>query len=142
MPFRTHGISVGGLADVVHGPEGFEAGRERSLDKVVVTVRVAGELLSGVVGAGVGGVLRVELLLAAESQYDIKLPDLPLPQFYDNIKSDGTGCPVDMNQVSVILDPRHFPLRKSKSENFLIRFYLGETTVNFLLESSTRRWTS
>ena len=63
MPFRTHGISVGGLADVVHGPEGFEAGRERSPDKVVVTVRVAGVLLCGVVGAGVGGVLgRVFLL--------------------------------------------------------------------------------
>ena len=60
------GEDTTGLAEVVNGPERFEAGRERSGDKVVVTVRVAGELLRRVVGAGVGGVFRVELLLAEQ----------------------------------------------------------------------------
>ena len=60
---RLDGERPRGLADVVHCPEWFEVRREISLDKLIVTVSVAGELLRGVVGAGVGGILRVILLL-------------------------------------------------------------------------------
>ena len=53
-----HRKSVGGFTDVVHSPKGFKARRERPPDEVIVTVSVAGVLLRGVVGTGVGRILR------------------------------------------------------------------------------------
>ena len=64
LPLHIHGESVGGLADVVHSPERFKARREGSPYEVIVTVRIAGVLLRGVVGTRVGWVLGRILLLA------------------------------------------------------------------------------
>ena len=60
---ESHCYSIIGFTDVVYSPEWFKARRESSPDKVIVTVGIAGVLLRGVVGAGVGGILRVILLL-------------------------------------------------------------------------------
>ena len=61
---ESHCYSIIGFTDVVYSPEWFKARRKRSPDKVIVTVGIAGVLLRGVVGAGVGGVLWGMLLLA------------------------------------------------------------------------------
>ena len=64
MFLLIHGESVGGLTDVVNSPEWFKARRERSPYELIVTVSIAGVLLRGVVGTGVGGVIRRILFLA------------------------------------------------------------------------------
>ena len=61
---ESHCYSIIGFTYVVHSPEWFKARREISPDEVIVTISVAGVLLRGVVGAGVGGVLWGILLLA------------------------------------------------------------------------------
>ena len=53
-----------GLADVVHRPERLESWRERSSDKVIITVSIALILLGRIVSTRVSGVLRRILLLA------------------------------------------------------------------------------
>ena len=62
---ESHCYSIIGFSDVVHSPEWFEARRKRSLDELIVTVGVTIKLLRGVVGAGVGRVVLVILLLTA-----------------------------------------------------------------------------
>ena len=62
VPGHRHNIAR--LADVVHSPEWFKARRKRSPDELIVTVGIAGVFLRGVVGAGVGGIVRGILLLA------------------------------------------------------------------------------
>ena len=64
---ESHCYSIIGFTDVVYSPEWFKARRKRSPDKVIVTVGIAGVLLRGVVGAGVGGIVRGMLLLAENS---------------------------------------------------------------------------
>ena len=64
---ESHCYSIIGFTDVVYSPEWFKARRKRSPDKVIVTVGIAGILLRGVVGAGVGGIVRGILFLAENS---------------------------------------------------------------------------
>ena len=52
-----------GLANVVHSPERFQAWRERSPYKFIITVSVAGVLLRWVVGTGICGILWGKFLL-------------------------------------------------------------------------------
>ena len=51
------------LTHIIHGPKGSEARSKISPDEVIVTVRVAGVLLRGVVSTGVGGILWGKFLL-------------------------------------------------------------------------------
>ena len=64
---ESHCYIIIGFIDVVHSPEWFKARRKISPDEVVITVGIAGVLLRGVVGAGVGGIVRGILLLAENS---------------------------------------------------------------------------
>ena len=58
------GEGLGCLTQVVQGPEGSEPLRERSGDKVIVTVSVGLVLRCGIVSAGVGGIIWRILFLA------------------------------------------------------------------------------
>ena len=59
-------MRIGGLTDVVYSPERLESWRERSSDKVIITVSIALILLGRIVHTRVSRVLGRILLLACK----------------------------------------------------------------------------
>ena len=57
-------MRIGSFTDVVYSPERFQTRRERSSDKVIITVSIALILLGRIVHTRVSGVLGRILLLA------------------------------------------------------------------------------